>query len=281
MADYVLYGLSVGLVDPDPYYQEGVLAENPIFLSSSVEGSIGFRYEGGIITVDATSPSITVSFDRLMQYDGSYSPVPSGQPYNIGAPSLALDTKSIAIPITVPSQILATPSYSIFDQRIDITWSEVVELLSTDGWYISDTGGSVVPVSVQAFGGSGSTIQVYTSEHTAGATYTLHIPPNRVFGASGKPNALLTHSFIGVATPPTIYTTQFETVTSVLVTFSEPMSVSSASNASHYSIPGLSIYGVTPISSNQFRLNTSMCVPGQSYTLTVTGVLDAAGNPIL
>jgi hypothetical protein len=66
----------------------------------------------------------------------------------------------------------------------------------------------------------------------------------------------------------------------VEVAFNEP--VVNADQAANYSCtPGLSIVGVTPLSSTQYRLYTTEQQAGGTYTLSVSSyVKDRAGNPI-
>ena len=71
----------------------------------------------------------------------------------------------------------------------------------------------------------------------------------------------------------------------VTVTFSELVREATAANLSYYQLSGgLSIQEVTVINGSTVRLTTSPQTPGQTYTLTVNGVRDAAagqGNLIL
>lgn len=73
----------------------------PFPIELSKQGGMGFQFEGGIITVNATSPKINVSFDRPMTYNGAVSHVPGGTPYDVGSPALTADAMSLDIPITV------------------------------------------------------------------------------------------------------------------------------------------------------------------------------------
>jgi hypothetical protein len=74
----------------------------PFPIQLSKQGGIGFQYEGGVITVEATDPKVQVSFDRPMIYNGTYVTNPSG-PFDIGAPSLVSGALYLNIPINVPA----------------------------------------------------------------------------------------------------------------------------------------------------------------------------------
>jgi hypothetical protein len=53
-----------------------------------------------------------------------------------------------------------------------------------------------------------------------------------------------------------------------------------ALNVSNYSIPGLTIYSSTALTSQQVLLATSAQTPNFLYTLTVSNVQDLQGNTI-
>jgi hypothetical protein len=95
-------------------------------------GGIGFQYTGGIITVVATYPKVTLNFDRPMVYNGDYVDNVNGNPFSIAAPALAVDTRSIDVPIAVHS----VPSA--------VTGAEVAEYNRST----APVGGEVVNMSV-------------------------------------------------------------------------------------------------------------------------------------
>jgi hypothetical protein len=65
------------------------------------------------------------------------------------------------------------------------------------------------------------------------------------------------------------------------VTFNEAMDEASATNASNYTIPGLSVSAVTKLTADSYSLTTDTQTYGVDYTVTVsTAVQDLAGNPI-
>lgn len=164
-------------------------------------GSIGFQLEGGVITVNATSPEIDIFFDRPMVYNGAHSHVPGGTPYDIGTPSLAADARSIIIPITVGSQSLVpTAVIGIDGTTVAVEWGETARILNSRGWYITTVDGT--DVSVQSVR-SGSSTQTWltTTTHTAGKAYVLHIPPQSVLGVtSNKVNDAHNGSYTGAST---------------------------------------------------------------------------------
>ncbi len=69
--------------------------------------------------------------------------------------------------------------------------------------------------------------------------------------------------------------------TKAKVAFNEAMDEASATNASNYTIPGLSVSAVTKLSADTYELTTDTQTYGVDYTVTVgTAVQDLAGNPI-
>jgi hypothetical protein len=69
--------------------------------------------------------------------------------------------------------------------------------------------------------------------------------------------------------------------TSVSVVFSQPINPATATNAANYVInPGVSVSSAALVNPTNVVLTTSAIAAGQTYTLTVNGVTDWAGNSI-
>jgi hypothetical protein len=189
MADILPNGICpLGIGRPTYMTIQGIQVTMPVERTFAVVGGIGFQLQGGVITIDATSPNINVSFDRPMAYNGDHSHVPSGTPYDIGTPSLALDARSIDIPITVPAQVISPTLVSYATPTsITLDWAEAITVFSTNNWLVTTLTGS--PVSILNFDFSNPLQQVLTlSEHTEGAAYTLTIPAYCMSSSSGKLN---------------------------------------------------------------------------------------------
>lgn len=280
MANYSFSGLTSPLGKPRYMDLQGdsVSVRFPIILGKN--GGIGFQLEGGVITVDATSPKINVSFDRPMVYNGGHNHVPGGTPYDIGTPSLAVDARSLDIPITVPASVMALLSFSHTTSRqLVLTWDDGNRVLSTTGWSITTSTGAEVTIDSITMAAP-PVMLINTTEHTSGAPYTLHIPSYSVVSNSGKTNAAGTQVYTGVGERPTAYSATPTNPNTLVVTFSEAMDISSASDPSKYSVPGLTIYSVQAATSSVFVLTTSTMMPSTRYSLTITGVVDKANNPI-
>lgn len=250
----------------------------PIMLGKS--GGIGFQYEGGIITVTATKPNLNVSFDRPMTYNGDFSQVPDSKPYSIGQPALTPMSLSIDIPITVPPNTFQIDTFVASPTELRFVYPDPITILSREGFYVIPHLGVGTPVAILSIELEDPvTLLVTTTEHQQDIVYRAHIPPG-VLSSAGGLNEAYDIVYDGVGAAPTIYSSQFTSPTSVLVTYSEPMEDATALAVSNYSIPGLTIYSVTKQGPSTYVLRTSVMVPSTNYTLTITGVRDLAKNPV-
>jgi len=200
MADITVSGLTSPLGDPRMIDFQGESLSVPFPITLGKQGGTGFQYEGGVITVNATSPNINVSFDRPMVYHGAHSHVPGGTPYDIGTPALALDARSLDIPIAVaPSFLKLLTTIAPYSDSIVLTWEAPSVLLSSESWIISSVDGTEIKiVSIRA--GTAQTF-ITTTAQTAGATYSLYIPASSIFSYPiGAANGSLTTTFIGGGT---------------------------------------------------------------------------------
>jgi hypothetical protein len=66
----------------------------------------------------------------------------------------------------------------------------------------------------------------------------------------------------------------------IYLSFSEPMALPSLTAGTYAASGGLTISSVTVFDPQTVKLSTSAHVPGQAYTVQVSGVTDVAGNPI-
>lgn len=179
----------------------------------------------------------------------------------------------------------STPTLVIGVNTIDVVWPSNVTLTAVgavaSNWAIAAVLGVAVTVltSIQL---NLTTTRLTTTDQTLGGSYILDIPAAAVIDpVSGNPNAFFTVSFTGDGNVPSFVSAVPQTTTTVLVTFSEPVIVSDAINASHYSIDnGLIVHSVAQVSATTFLLTTSETVPGVIYTATVSNIHDLAGNPV-
>jgi len=92
----------------------------------------------------------------------------------------------------------------------------------------------------------------------------------------------LVHSISGSdVTAPQAVSAVATDYTKAKVVFNEAMDEASATNASNYTIPGLSVSAATKLAADTYQLTTATQTYGVDYTVTVgAAVQDLAGNPI-
>jgi hypothetical protein len=232
-------------------------AENrqPIIITSNQNGLWGSVPV--VTSIVGSAGNLSVAFDSLVSYSGAYTHVPTGLPYDIGTPSLALDSRSINVPITVAAQTL-TPSLITYvaPNVLTLDWAQPMSVLSTANWAITlDPQTPGLPISISNIDASNplQTVLTLSPEHTTGA----------------------------VGVPPQIYNVVAVSPVSFLVTFSEMVDSVSAAMPTNYLVAGLQVHSVAALSRTQYLVTTSTMTPDTTYTLTVNGVKDIAGNAIL
>jgi len=165
---------------------------------------------------------------------------------------------------------------------VTITFTEKVDRGSAEsvGNYTLDNGLTVTAATLQA---DGKTVVLTTSPQSVGSVYKL--TASNVKDEAG--NVLTTDrntSYFGGmpadTTAPTLTTAVARTNTSVTVEFNEAMDKGSLTNPANYQIQGLSVTKAELVSNNSVRLTTSAQEQGKIYSVTATGVRDAAGNAI-
>ena len=163
-----------------------------------------------------------------------------------------------------------------------------VDILKAANYTIGSPPGSPALTSTLAsFTSANSVSLAYSGEMTNGANYTLTIASGTAksvldgTGNTGSPVA-----FTGVASRPTATVVTSVGNQLVLVQFSKSVRMVSSSNtddalhAANYSIPGLTVSSVSPVSSTRVNLNTTV-QSVISYTLTLSNIKDLAGNLVV
>lgn len=114
MADITVSGFTDPLGKPRLMDVQGETESVPFPIRLGQNGGVGFEFTGGLITVQGTSLDVRVTFDRAMVYDGDFTPVPGGIPFQISQPTLDTPTlKILTIPITAnqkPNLVSVTPN---------------------------------------------------------------------------------------------------------------------------------------------------------------------------
>jgi hypothetical protein len=260
-------------------------AENrqPIIITSNQNGLWGSVPV--VTSIVGSAGNLSVAFDSLVSYSGAYTHVPTGLPYDIGTPSLALDSRSINVPITVAAQTL-TPSLITYvaPNVLTLDWAQPMSVLSTANWAITlDPQTPGLPISISNIDASNplQTVLTLSPEHTTGAVYLLTVPAYSLLSSGGIPSGEFHASWFGVGVPPQIYNVVAVSPVSFLVTFSEMVDSVSAAMPTNYLVAGLQVHSVAALSRTQYLVTTSTMTPDTTYTLTVNGVKDIAGNAIL
>jgi hypothetical protein len=114
MADITVSGLTDPLGKPRLMDVQGVSESVPFPIRIGQNGGVGFEFTGGLITVQGTSLDVRVTFDRAMVYDGDFTPVPGGVPFQISQPTLDTPTlRVLTIPVAAnqkPNLVSVTPN---------------------------------------------------------------------------------------------------------------------------------------------------------------------------
>jgi hypothetical protein len=168
--------------------------------------------------------------------------------------------------------------------RITLTFSEIPTLGTIPSipasWRVYDSNGA--QLSVTGVVAVGKTVQLTTGEMKNGMTYTVYIPDGIINSVT---SVLYSGPFAvnvaGVGAVPDITTTWAPNLKTVNVVFTEVVVNSEALDKSNYSISGgVTVTGVTKLSDTIYQLQVSGARPLTSYTITVTGIHDIAGNLI-
>ncbi len=184
----------------------------------------------------------------------------------------------------VPPSIVSTTCLQV--DQVRVVFSEAVEEISAElisNYRIND--GVDVTVQSAQLQSDLKTVLLNTTQHANG-TYTLTV--NNVRDKAAVPNTIAsnsqsTYSWNGNdETPPTITKVELLLNDFVKITFSEPVEQTSARTISNYTIsPSVDILYAEFVdgSFQKVFLTTGEHTPGQSYTLTINGVQDAANPP--
>ncbi len=176
-------------------------------------------------------------------------------------------------------------AYGAFNERVTILTplaSQVVGEGSPATFFADVFGGQ--PVSYQWFrnggplaGATNATIQI-AALHAATTGNYFFIASNNFSAVTSSVAAL---NMIADTTAPTLtaaYTTNGQA--GVLVFFSEPITLQSATNLANYAVtPGVSILSAQQIAPNAVLLTVANLDVQMDYTVTVTGILDQADSP--
>lgn len=286
MADQILSGLGdLGMGWPSLMDQQGNSVSVPFPIGLGVQGGIGFQFDGGIITVTGEPGDVKVNFDRPMNYNGDFTHVPGGTPYDIGQPYLAADTRSLSVPINTNS--MAAPTVvATSPNTVDISFASPVNLVAAglvpSNWSVSASSAyNVVALAVSQ--PSPTVVRLSTSGQTTGGAYTLDIPAGAVedatYGTLGRHYSV---AFAGVGSHPSLISATPLSSTSVRIVFSEAVLVGEALSVGNYVVSnGLAVRSVVQETATTFVLTTAAMSPNFKYTITASNIHNVPGNLVV
>lgn len=252
------------------------LYADPQFLNTTWSSATSY----GDYHLQSTSPAIgSGKIVSGWNYDMDNKLIPSGSAPDRGA--YQKNSSGGTADITAPYITNASISNST---TVVVNFSEAVTSASaalTSNYSIS--GG--VTVNSVSLNSAATQATLTTSAHTAGVSYT--VTANGIKDAAGNSIASGSNSAtytlaVTDMTAPVLNSASISNATTLLVSFSEPVTSATATLVSNYSITG----SVTVVSASlntagtQVTLTTSAHTAGQTYTLSVSNIKDAAGNTI-
>ena len=181
-------------------------------------------------------------------------------------------------PPAAPTGLLAA---GMSESQIDLTWSSASDPDSgVSGYNIYRDGVKVATLTTTSFSDIGL---------AQATTYSYEVSAVNGAGLEGPRSAAVPATTFADNTPPALLSARALDATLVEVEFSEPVDSASASLLSNYAITGsdgssVAVSGtsdpVTNAAAGKAVLTTDTHVDRVTYTLTVSGVTDLAGNTI-
>ena len=218
------------------------------------EDSYGGRFfNGEIDEVAVFAGALTAEQLKQLFYSGNVPPIILTQPT---APA---GTVTAGAPVTLAALVSGTPALGYQWMKDGVIMAgQTTPALAFSNITTNDTGNYSLVIT-NAYGAATSSV----------------VALNVVFPA--EPATLL--SAIGF--PAYNANTGVATLTQVILAFSGPLA-QEAGDPSHYSIPGLTVTGARFTNLNStVVLTTSAQTQGANYTVTVTGVTDGIGSPLV
>ena len=178
------------------------------------------------------------------------------------------DTTAPSIPQNLTAQVVS-------ESQIDLSWNASSDPESGVSYYNIYRDGSSTPITT-------SVLTTYSDKGLSlGTTYSYQVSAVNGAGLESGRSSLVEAETYSDTTPPAIISVTVQSQVHIL--FSEPLDKATAETVSNYSIsPGINISSATL----QEDLRTVILVTSEhsensQYTLTVNGVKDLAGNPMI
>lgn len=194
----------------------------------------------------------------------------------VGPPPLAV----YSWPVTVAPDFTLNPTATYLDIAFSLDLQALaLQAASPEFWLFTGTSAiSCTSVSKP----NAYTIRLHHTEATDGASYTIKLPATGIFDVWGTPyNDQDVLPFVGVGILPAISISQGIDGRHVRVIYSEPVSISQATNVANYSItPSLAIVSIESESATSYIITTDLQTPGVGYTITASNIRDNSNNPV-
>ena len=174
-----------------------------------------------------------------------------------------------------------TPGPSYVDIQFDQNLAALTLQAAHKEFWVLSTGGSY-PITTRSIAQvAADTVRVTTDEPKNGDTYTLTLPLNGLNSSGGDIyDGAGSVNFSGVGVAPTLLSATSIDLRTVRVIWSEVVDEDDVLDTSKYSLaPSVAIVSVEQVDSTTYDITTGLQTPSTSYTMTVTGVKDLAGNP--
>ncbi len=192
----------------------------------------------------------------------------------------AYQKSSLGADVTMPQLISAAAGS---ESSLMLSFSENLGISASQASNYTITGGiSVLSAQRQA---DNSKVLLTTSAFIPNSSYTVSVSGvSDNSGNSINPSAntaSFTYSVVLDTDPPEIQSSVYINSQSVRIVFTEVLEETSAENTLNYSVSGgVSVSSAVLSNDNEVTIGTSVHSPGTSYTVTVAGVKDLAGNAI-
>jgi hypothetical protein len=170
---------------------------------------------------------------------------------------------------TTPTNLTAT---AISSSQINLSWTVSTDNIGVTGYKIYRDGVEITTTSNSSYQDTGL---------SPSTTYSYTVSAYDAAGNESGQSTASQATTTGDTTPPTISTASVSGDTKVIITFSEPVDQSSATNVSNYSINNGIIVSGASLGSDlkTVTLTTSPHTGNGSYTLTVNNIKDRANIP--
>ncbi len=188
---------------------------------------------------------------------------------------------SAELPVVDHTPPAITSFRAVNQQTLEVIFDEAVSLAtaqSTANYTITPA----IAVQSATLQTDNRTITIATVQHTLGVNYTLTV--RNIADRASTPNvmapaATFNYSFRSTDTsPPVVSNVRFVNPTTIEVLFNEPVGGTSAQTKGNYTINnGIVVNSATLLADTRtVNLTTSAHAAGETYTLTVSNVLDRA-----